>query len=63
MQYTYEKIHPGIRRYPENQSSLQGQLLPVGSQVAAASCRATTEADGGEGHTGEGLVHIAFNTE
>lgn len=57
MGYTYEKIHPGIRKHPENQSSLQGQPLPVGSQVAATSCRDNRE-DGWEGHTGEGLLHM-----
>lgn len=37
--YTCEKICPGIRWHPENQSSLQSQLLPVGSQEVAANCR------------------------
>lgn len=38
MEYAYQEIHPGIKWYPENQSLLQEQLLPVGSQVAATTC-------------------------
>lgn len=62
MEYTYEKTHPGIRWQPENQSSLQGQLLPVAPKWLL-QVSGTTEADGEEGHADKGLVHSGFNIE